>query len=121
MKKTIIVLFAGVALFAGLSSSADAKVRIYFGVPYYDYQIGPDYIYNDNYGWYRPSNNMGNGYHRDRSRLSCNEAGRLVRRNGFRNVRARECDGRTYTFIATRNNHRVLIYVNSRTGAVWRS
>lgn len=118
MKKTIIALFAGVALFAGLSSTADAKVHfnIYLGVPYYDYQVGPDYMYNDNYGWYRPSHRMPGFY----GRLSCNEAGRLVRQRGFHNVMARECDGRTYTFFAMRHNHRVLIYVDARTGDVWR-
>ena len=130
MKKTIIALFAGVALFAGLSSTADAKVRIYLGVPYYDYQVGPGYMYNDNYGWYdaghsRPGYGMGYGtpgyfMPGHRNRISCNEAGRLVRRNGFQNVMVRECDGRTYTFFAMRHNHRVLVFVDARSGAVWR-
>lgn len=121
MKKTIIALFAGVALFAGLSSTADAKVSIYLGVPYYDYQVRPGYMYNDNYGWYDPGYRMP-GYYMPgfRGRISCNEARRLVRQRGFQNVRARECEGRTYTFIAWRNDHRVLVFVNSRTGAVWR-
>ena len=125
MKKTIIALFAGVALFAGLSSTADAKIRIYLGVPYYDYQVGPGYMYNDNYGWYNPGYDtpgygMGYGFHRNHGMLSCNEARRIVRRNGFQNVVARECDGRTYTFTAMRHGHQILVFVNSRTGAVWR-
>ena len=127
MKKTIIALFAGVALFAGLSSTADAKVhvRVYLGVPYYDYQVGPGYMYNDNYGWYNPGYRMPGygmpGYGMGFSgRLSCGEARRLVRQRGFYNVRARECEGRTYTFIAMRNNHQILVFVNSRNGAVWR-
>ena len=119
MKKTLIALFAGVALFAGLSSSADAKIRIYLGVPYYDYQVGPDYQFNDNYGWYRPGHRM-NSYSGYNNRLSCNEARRIVRRNGFQDVRARECQGRTYTFTALRRGYQILVYVNSRTGAVWR-
>ena len=120
MKKTLIALLAGVALFAGLSSTADAKVRIYLGVPYYDYQVGPDYMYNNGYGgWYRPGYRMGfnYGFH---GRLSCNEARRLVRQRGFQNVMTRECDGRTYTFFAMRHNHRVVVFVDARTGDVWR-
>ena len=132
MKKTIIALFAGVALFAGLSSTADAKVHVnvYLGVPYYDYQVGPGYMYNDNYGWYdpgysRPGYGMGYGtpgyfMPGNRGRISCNQARRIVLRNGFRNVMTQECDGRTYTFIAVRQGHQILVFVNSRTGAVWR-
>ena len=115
MKKTIIALFAGAALFAGLSSTADAKIRIYLGVPYYDYQVGPDYTYGQ-YGWYRPSHRM----HGFNGRLSCNDARRIVLRNGFRNVMTQQCRGRTYTFIAMRHGHQILVYVDARTGAVWR-
>ena len=121
MKKTIIALFAGVALFAGLSSTADAKIRIYLGVPYYDYQVGPGYMYNDNYGWYNPGYQQpGYNFPGMRGRLSCNEARRMVRQSGFRNVMTRECQGRTYTFSALRHGHQILVFVNSRTGAVWR-
>jgi hypothetical protein len=113
MKKTIIGLLAVVAVLGGLSSVADAKVnvRIFLGEPYYDYQVGPDYQYYSGRGWYRPMH---------RQQISCNQAERLVRQSGFRNVMTRECDGRTYTFFAKRNGHRILVYVNSRTGAVWR-
>ena len=119
MKKTLIALFAGVALFAGLSSTADAKIRIYLGVPYYDYQVGPDYQFNDNYGWYRPGRRMDSNYGYN-NRLSCNEARRIVRRSGFHDVVTRECQGRTYTFTALRGGHQILVFVNARTGAVWR-
>jgi hypothetical protein len=53
-------------------------------------------------------------------RLSCGEARRVVRNRGFRNVSTIECNGRTYTFEATRRGRDVTVYVNSRTGAVWR-
>ena len=54
MKKTIIGLLAATALFAGLASTAEAKVVIQLGgIPYYDYQVGPDYRYYDGRGWYR--------------------------------------------------------------------
>ena len=120
MKKTIIGLLAATALFGGLATAADAKIIIRFGgVPYYDYQMGPDYRYYQGRGWYQyqPGNQFMSG---NRGRISCNEARRMVRNHGFRNVATRECDGRTYTFTATRNGHRILVFVNSRNGAVWR-
>ena len=60
--------------------------------------------------------NYGDGY----GRLSCGEARRVVRNSGFRNVSTIECNGRTYTFEATRRGRDVTVFVNSRTGAVWR-
>jgi hypothetical protein len=60
--------------------------------------------------------NYGDGY----GRLSCGEARARVRHSGFRNVSTIECNGRTYTFEATRRGRDVTVYVNSRTGAVWR-
>ena len=56
------------------------------------------------------------GYYYGRGRLSCGEARRIVRNNGFRNVATIECNGRTYTFEATRRGRDVTVFVNSRTG-----
>ena len=53
-------------------------------------------------------------------RLSCGEARAKVRHSGFRNVSTIECSGRTYTFEATRRGRDVTVYVNSRTGELWR-
>ncbi len=64
-------------------------------------------------GYYDP------GYY-NRGRLSCGEARRIVRNNGFRNVETIECNGRTYTFEATRRGRDVTVYVNSRNGRIWR-
>ena len=113
MKKMIIGLLAAVAITGGMASLAEAKVnfKIYLGEPYYDYRVGPDYRYYEGRGWYRPNH---------RVNISCGQAKRIVRNKGFRNVSTRECEGRTYTFVAKRNGHRILVYVNSRTGAVWR-
>jgi hypothetical protein len=114
MKKTIIGLLAAVAITGGMATLAEAKVnfKIYVGEPYYDYRVGPDYRYYEGRGWYRPRH--------QRANISCGEAKRIVRDRGFRNVATRECDGRTYTFSAKRNGNRFLVFVNSRTGAVWR-
>ena len=52
MKKLILSSLAAMALFAGLSTMAEARVTFYFGVPFYDYNVGPGYMYDQNYGWY---------------------------------------------------------------------
>lgn len=92
-------------------------VSIHFGVPFYSYRVGPGWRYYDGYGWYdyrRYGDNFRN------RRLSCNQARRLVDRR-YDRVRVRECNGRVYTFSAeTRRGNRVVVYVNSRTGAMWR-
>ncbi len=115
MKNLFLATAFAASLAFGLPSEAEAKVVIYFGMPHYDYQPGPDYIYRDGYGWYQPRP----GYYGP-ARLSCGEAKWRVRERGFRNVRTIECDGRTYTFMARRGDRRVTVYVNSRTGAIWR-
>ena len=120
MKKTIIGLLAATALFGGLASVAEAKIIIQLGgIPYYDYQMGPDYRYYNGRGWYQYQPDYQFQYG-NRSRISCNEARRIVRQSGFRHVMTRECEGRTYTFTALRRGHQILVFVNSRTGAVWR-
>jgi hypothetical protein len=114
MKKMVIGLLAAMAITGGMVSLAEAKVKIkvYLGESYYDQRIGPDYRYYEGRGWYRP--------HQQRANISCSEAKRIVRNSGFRDVSARECEGRTYTFAAKRNGHRILVYVNSRTGSLSR-
>ena len=112
MKKIIIGLLAAVSITAGMASLAEAKITIYLGEPYYDQRMGPDYRYYDGRGWYR--------YNNHRANISCGQAKQIVRDRGFRRVSTRECEGRTYTFVAMRNGHRILVFVNSRTGAVWR-
>ena len=108
MRKTLLGLIAAATLFCGLATAAEAKVSIYFGLPYYSYQPGPGYLYYPNRGCYR-------------DQLSCNQARRIVRNRGYRNVSVIECRGRTYTFRAVRpNGKRVIVYVNSRTVGVWR-
>ncbi len=119
MKKTIFGILAAVSLIGGAATVAEAKTNfsIYLGVPYYDQQIGPDYRYQPNRGWYQDRNYYSGNARRN---MSCNQARNIVRQKGYRNVIARDCEGRTYTFSTRRNNQRVLIYVNARTGATWR-
>lgn len=105
-----------------MTSAAEAKTRvgIYFGVPFYDYQVGPGWRYYDGYGWY--DYGRYGTFNRHRANLmSCGEARRMVDRRGFDRVRVVECNGRTYTFRAlNRNGRPVTVYVNARTGGIWR-
>lgn len=117
MKGFFLASAVAATLALAMPTAADAKtsVQIYFGMPHYGYQVGPDYRYRDGYGWYRPS-----GYYYNRGRLSCGEARARVRNSGFRNVATIECRGATYTFEATRRGRDVTVYVNSRNGRIWR-
>ncbi|MFN0194836.1 MAG: hypothetical protein ACKVP5_23140 [Aestuariivirga sp.] len=127
---TLFALAAALPLCAGFAPTAGAGVNfdIYLGVPYYNEQIGPDYRYYDGRGWYRDRDFQDDRVYRGpeyrdrvyRDRISCNQARRLVRNSGYRNVTTRECSGRTYTFNATRKGRNVLVYVNSRTGSLRR-
>jgi hypothetical protein len=116
MKNLLMALIVAAPVAFGLGggngAEASPNVKTYLGVPYYGYQVGPDYVYRKAYGWYRP------GRHLDR--LSCGEARRIVSNRGYRNIVARNCNGGTYVFRAVRNNRIAIVYVNARTGAVWR-
>lgn len=56
-----------------------------------------------------------------RGAMSCAAAGRTVRADGYRNVKARDCDDRNYVFHATRHGRPVVLHVNPRNGHVWRA
>lgn len=118
--KSLFLASAVVATLAlAMPTAADARTnfQIYFGMPHYGYQVGPDYRFREGYGWYQYG---GYNYGFNRGRLSCGEARRIVRNNGFRNVATIECNGRTYTFEATRRGRDVTVFVNSRNGRIWR-
>ena len=118
-----LMIAGAVALGAfGMTGAAEARtsVGIYFGVPFYDYQVGPGWRYYDGYGWYDYRRWGDFRRHHRNDRLSCREARRLVDRR-FDRVRVVECNGRTYTFRAeNRRGRKVTVYVNSRTGDIWR-
>jgi hypothetical protein len=117
MKKLFLALaFAG-SIAVGLPYTANAKtvVHVYFGYPHYSYRVGPGYVYRPGYGWYYP------GYRRNAvGKLTCYQAMLRVRNSGYHNISTVECGGSTYTFRATHNGNRRTIFVNSRSGAVWR-
>ena len=116
MKSLFLAATAAVAMAFAMPTAAQADVKVYLGVPHYDYRVAPDWRFREGYGWYNPFVVYDRGY----GRLSCREARRIVRNSGFRNVETIECNGRTYTFEATRRGRDVTVYVNSRNGRIWR-
>lgn len=116
MKSLLLASALAATLGLGLSSAAEAhnvNFKLFFGLPHYGYQVGPDYRFRPGYGWYRAG--KGNVV-----RLSCGAAKARVRNSGYRNVSTIECSGATFTFRATRNGNASRIFVNARTGAIWR-
>ncbi len=108
MKKIIFASAFAAALAVGfpIAAQADSSVKKYMD----RHEIGDPYGCYDCYprwGFYR-------------AHLSCGEAKWRVRNSGFRNVSTIECRGRTYTFEATRKGRDVIVYVDSRNGALWR-
>jgi hypothetical protein len=96
-------------------AQADTSVRfkIYFGEPYYTYRAGPDYVYRKGYGWHRQRVLV-------RNKLSCSQARSVVRNHGYQIVATRDCSGTTYVFRTTSKGKPHLVYVNARTGGLWR-
>ncbi len=85
------------------------RPRIYleFGPRYYDpWYYDPRYY--DPY-YYTP---------RYRQRISCTQARLLVRNYGYRRVRAYDCRGKVYGFVAWRKNKRYKLRVSARTGSI---
>ena len=128
LKKLALAAAITLATIGGLSvtAPAEAGVRIYFGVPFHPYPVGPGWRYYDGYGWYdydrfgpvRP-------YYDDpyviRGKLTCGQARRLVDRRGYDDISARDCAGRTYAFRATnKKGKRVTVFVDAYSGDVWR-
>jgi hypothetical protein len=50
--------------------------------------------------------------------MSCSAARRAVRDDGYHSIRTESC-GRIDKFDASRNGHRVVLYVDPRNGHVW--
>lgn len=137
LRKTLLAcsLALPLGLVGSMPSAKAQEIDVQLGVPFYTYQVAPRYRYYDGYGWYdadRYPRFRGRDYRNYRDydddyvavrpgRLSCREARRIVRDNGFRNVSARDCDGRTYSFVGSRNGRSFIIYVNSRNGRMWRA
>jgi hypothetical protein len=55
---------------------------------------------------------------RSRVRVTCSAARNMLRRSGYRNVKAIDCKGRSFGFIAQRNGKRYQLIVSSRSGTI---
>jgi hypothetical protein len=98
---------------APAQADTDVKFKIYFGEPHYTYKVGPDYVYRKGYGWHKRHAVV-------RNKLSCSEARSIVRNHGYRVIATRDCNGTTYVFRASSRGKSHVVYVNARTGGLWR-
>lgn len=95
----------------------DWRFNLWFGPGPWYYYDDPMY-YGPGYGYARPY--YYNNYH-VRSVMSCRDAKSLLWSKGYRNVSARDCQGRTYSFNATKNGQKYRITLNAYTGRYSRS
>lgn len=51
-------------------------------------------------------------------KISCRAAANLVDHSGFYSVKARDCQGRIYSFKARKKGHNYIVKVNARTGRI---
>lgn len=137
MLKKMIVAAAVAVSALSLPQAADAKTNVTIGIgvpgacvgnPYYcdqgpgwdggyGYYDGYDDDWAPGYGVYHPRRVQ---YHRDfiRDSLRCKEARWLLEERGWRNVRARDCNGVSYTFTASRRGVVSLVRVNAYSGRI---
>lgn len=115
------MLAAPLAMMAS-APSAQAKAHIgfhfYFGDPHYNYRPGLGYFFRPGYGWYQPRYHMYHGW--NGRKMSCSQAARFVERRGYDVVARRDCAGSVYSFRAVHRGHRVNVFINARTGNIWR-
>lgn len=109
-----------VGLTAATATVAEAatNVKIILGVPYYTYKVGPDYVFRSGYGWHRVKKGTV-VIKTSPNKLSCAQARAKVSKS-FKVVSTRNCSGTNYSFKALKNGKVINVYINSRTGSVWR-
>jgi hypothetical protein len=140
LKKLLIA--AGVAgSLVTFSQGAQAKVNVWIGAG------APGYLYGSGYGYAECQGPLGyrhcygggyrHGYYPrpriyhaprpvylyddedyGRDTLSCREARSLVRNRGFRDVVARDCNGGTYSFFATKRGKAYKVNVSAYSGKI---
>ena len=98
---------------APAEAKTNVSIGLFFGQPFYSYRVGPDYDYRPGLGWHKRRVGL-------RDKLTCAEARSLVRQHGYRVINTRDCKGSTYVFRARYKGNARLIYVNARTGGMWR-
>ena len=132
--KISIAAAAMAAVLAFIPEAASAKTRVHIGIGlggdwchYHRFSAGCRYgygYYPPAYGYYPP---FGYGYYAPRyyyptpgyrSVLSCGTARQIVRNHGFNSVRARDCSGRIYSFLARKGGKTWLVSVNARNSRI---
>ena len=111
MRRTTLVaglLAAGLLASGPSTAKADFGIGFSSGLPFFG---GPLYDYSDNRYRSGPRRDAGKKY-------SCKQARRLVRRNGYRKIRAFDCRGRVYGFYARSGGEIYKIRVNVRSGRI---
>jgi hypothetical protein len=127
--KTLAVAGLAATAIAFGASTADARSRLQIGVG-----IGDDCtLYGDcNYGgggygvygepddgYVHPRRrHRASDYDEDYGRLSCGEARRALRNQGFYRLEARDCSGHNYRFVGWRDGDPYLIKISSRSGRI---
>lgn len=86
--------------------------------------LGPDPWFNDPW-YYGPAYNYTSPYYDDdydvQFAMTCNAAKGFLRSQGYHNVKAKDCDGRYYSFTATKKGHKYRIRLNAYTGRYTRA
>ncbi len=98
-------------------AAAGSNLHLQFGIGspyfgYYGHYGAPRY---GDYSHYRPRKHRARKYRR---RISCRQARRLLRHRGFHRIRARDCEGRRYSFRAYRYGDWWGVRMNSRSGRI---
>ncbi|QPC42191.1 hypothetical protein HW532_05435 [Kaustia mangrovi] len=109
LKKT--ALAAGALALAAMAfqpGEAEAgNVGVYFGIGVPGFGYGAPAHYPGYYPAPRP-----------RYRLSCGQARHIVRRHGYHRIRARDCRGKIYGFVARKHHRLYMVKVNARNGRI---
>jgi hypothetical protein len=118
MLKSILVAAAVAATAVISTGAAEAKPKVNVDI----FLGGPGYYYDPGYGYYdppvRPVRPRPVYDYEDDYGVSCRGGAREVRHNGFRDVRAIDCDGRRYRYKATRYGRSYIVTVSSRSGEI---
>lgn len=130
LKNTIWAACAAAAMLLLPAAAAEAKTRVVIGI---GTPVGGSYCWNHprqchitprpHYFHFAPARPLwGNVYLDDhyykKAKLSCAAAGKIVVRNGFNKIVARDCKGSVYSFAASRKGKRYIVNVHAYAGRV---
>jgi hypothetical protein len=120
--KSLIAAAAVSAIAFGASAPANAKVNIdlYLGgfAPSYYEPAYPVYSEPRYEPRYEPHYEPRRPRYVESYGISCESGRDMVRNEGFRKVRAVDCDGRRYTYRARQNGDTFIVKVSSRSGNI---